>query len=105
MNATSFGIETSPERPRDMERSQASSSGVGPLGQTCKSVGTGKKYGFNDNEDVSPQAQREREDIDKNKDKHEQEENERHPMPLSADPDSYLHAKRRLKKAVLEHYR
>lgn len=27
------------------------------------------------------------------------------PMPLSADPDSYLSAKRKLKKAVLEHYR
>jgi len=25
--------------------------------------------------------------------------------PLSADPDSYLSAKRKLKKAVLEHYR
>lgn len=29
----------------------------------------------------------------------------KHPIPLSADPDSYLYAKRKLKKAVLEHYR
>lgn len=26
-------------------------------------------------------------------------------IPLSADPDSYLYAKRKLKKAVIEHYR
>jgi len=29
----------------------------------------------------------------------------KHLAPLSADPDSYLSAKRKLKKAVLEHYR
>jgi hypothetical protein len=29
----------------------------------------------------------------------------KYPIPLSADPDSYLYAKRKLKKAVLEHYR
>lgn len=28
-----------------------------------------------------------------------------HTIPLSADPDSYLYAKRKLKKAVIEHYR
>ena len=28
-----------------------------------------------------------------------------HKIPLSADPDSYLYAKRKLKKAVIEHYR
>ncbi|CAA7264392.1 unnamed protein product [Cyclocybe aegerita] len=28
-----------------------------------------------------------------------------HPLPISADPDSYLSAKRKLKRAVLEHYR
>jgi len=26
-------------------------------------------------------------------------------VPLSADPDAYLYAKRKLKRAVLEHYR
>lgn len=29
----------------------------------------------------------------------------KYPIPLSADPDTYLSAKRKLKKAVLEHYR
>lgn len=29
----------------------------------------------------------------------------KYPIPLSADPDTYLYAKRKLKKAVLEHYR
>jgi hypothetical protein len=30
---------------------------------------------------------------------------ERHGRPQSSDPDTYLHAKKKLKKAVLEHYR
>ncbi|KAF8966562.1 SPX domain-containing protein [Flammula alnicola] len=35
----------------------------------------------------------------------QEERTQPHNIPLSADPDSYLYAKRKLKKAVLEHYR
>lgn len=40
-------------------------------------------------------------DDDKSPDEHDTV----HKIPLSADPDSYLYAKRKLKKAVIEHYR
>lgn len=102
-------METSPERPQDMERSEASSSGVVTIGQTLKSVGKGKQctsHEINTSEDNGPVTYREHDYTDKSKViEQDQEDIDKHPLPISADPDSYLHAKRKLKKAVLEHYR